>query len=294
MANLKEIRTRINSVKSTRQMTSAMKMVAAAKLRKAQDRIIQLRPYAKKLQEILEHLWGEEGDRTQETYTRALRKAPSVLLVVITSNKGLCGAFNAQVTREALRLAEEEYSEQARDGRLKFYCIGKKGMEVLRKKGFEIYKYEEEILDDLTFERASVIAEELMRFYSGGTVEYVDLIYNQFKNAAVQVLAKEQFLPFQQDHRDSLQTRYLSYILEPSHQNIIEELTPKFLKIQFYKAVLDSYVAEHAARMTAMHQATDNASELIKELNLSYNKARQAAITSEILEVVSGAEALEK
>lgn len=295
MANLKEIRTRINSVKSTRQLTSAMKMVAAANLRKAQDRIIQLRPYAEKLKQILEHLGGEvEEERKDAGSMPSSRKTESVLLVMITSNKGLCGAFNAQVIREATRMAAEEYALQQREGKLEYYCIGKKGFDALKNKPYKVFKKELEIFDQLGFETAAGIAEELMDLHKQARFDRIELVYNQFKNAAVQILTHEPYLPIQEYAGDATQAMFQEYLLEPSRAAIIEELIPKSLKTQLYKALLDSFVSEHGARMTAMHQATENATELARELTLTYNKARQAAITNEILEVVSGANALDQ
>lgn len=292
MANLKAIRLRIASVKSTRQITSAMKMVAAAKLRKAQDKIVRLRPYANKLHEILVNLSQSlAGTEIANIYSR--QGAPEkILIVVITSNRGLCGAFNSNVIKEARRLAAENYSEQYHKGCVEFLTVGKKGFDALRKLNLRITGENNDLLNDVNFENVSVLAEQIMDGYVRGDYDRVELVYNHFKNAAVQLLTTEVFLPVETVPEGENAHAPVDYIYEPDKKSIISELIPKSLKIQFYKAILDSYVAENGARMTAMHKATDNASEMIRELTLQYNKARQAAITSQILEVVSGAEAL--
>lgn len=292
MANLKIIRTRISSVKSTKQITSAMKMVAAAKLRKAQDKIVRLRPYANKLHEILvgltQSLVDSEGDNI---YGR--ESAPEkILVVVITSNRGLCGGFNTNVIRETRRVIAEKYHKQSKTGNLWFIAIGKKGHDYLKRQKQNILEENNQLFNHLTFENVSIVAARVMESFVTGRFDRVDIIYNQFRNAAVQNLTNEVFLPVEAAPEDTKTAIILDYIYEPTKEEIIRELIPKSLKIQFYKAVLDSFVAEHGARMTAMHKATDNAAQLIKELTLQYNKARQAAITNQILEVVSGAEAL--
>lgn len=290
MASLKEIRTRIASVKNTRQVTAAMKMVSAAKLKKAQDAIVQIRPYANKLHEILSSLSGSLGDPQENIYGHP-RKAEKVLLVVITSNKGLCGAFNANVIKKVTTLAQDTYAPQHKEGNLKIIALGKQGYEAL-KKHFPIVEYQHELFSQLTFGNVSDIASQVMGRYVSGEFDRVDLVYNQFKNAGVQVLTHERFLPIEvEQQEDEISSEY---IFEPDKEQIVKDLIPKSLKVQFFKALLDSVAAEHGARMTSMHKATDNASELIKDLNLHYNKARQAAITNEILEIVSGAEALSK
>lgn len=292
MANLKIIRTRITSVKSTRQITSAMKMVAAAKLRKAQDKIVRLRPYANKLHEILVGVTNSLDD-TEEDNVYGRKSSPEkVLVIVITSNRGLCGGFNANVIKEARRVIAEKYNDQYNKGNLWFIAIGKKGFDYLRKQKQNILQEENHLFNALTFENVSAVAEKVMQGFVSGKFDRVDLIYNQFKNAAVQNLTNEIFLPVETIPSDKKTATVLDYIYEPTKEEIVKELIPKSLKIQFYKAVLDSFVAEHGARMTAMHKATDNASQMIKDLTLQYNKARQASITNQILEVVSGAEAL--
>jgi F-type H+-transporting ATPase subunit gamma len=292
MANLKIIRTRITSVKSTRQITAAMKMVAAAKLRKAQDKIVRLRPYANKLYEILVGITQSLVDSEEENIYGRITPPEKILVVVVTSNRGLCGGFNSNVIKETRRVVAEKYQSQNAKGNLSFIAVGKKGFDYLRKQKLNILEENNHLFNDLTFENVSLLAEKIMGDFVSGKFDRVDLIYNQFKNAAVQNLTNEVFLPVQTIPSDSKTVTAVDYIYEPSKEEIVRELIPKSLKIQFYKAVLDSYVAEHGARMTAMHKATDNATQLIKELTLQYNKARQASITNQILEVVSGAEAL--
>ncbi len=292
MANLKAIRIRIASVKSTRQITSAMKMVSAAKLRRAQDKIVRLRPYANKLHDILVNLSLSLADAEVENVYSRISEPGKILIVVITSNRGLCGAFNSNVVREAKRMVFENYSEQHKNGNVQFIAIGKKGFDYLRKQNFVIAGECNDMLNDLTFEKCSVIADKVMNSFVAGDFDRVEIIYNHFKNAAVQTLTNEVFLPVEASSADNKDSVPADYIYEPDKEAIIKELIPKSLKIQFYKAVLDSFVAENGARMTAMHKATDNATTMIRELTLLYNKARQASITSQILEVVSGAEAL--
>lgn len=291
MAGLKEIRTRIVSVKSTRQITSAMKMVAAAKLRKAQDRIINLRPYVNKLDEVLTCLTSLEEGNVENRYTEK-RELNRILLVMITSNRGLCGAFNASVTRQAMSLAYNTYREFFQAGNLHFMAIGKKGNELLRIKKFPIVNTNHEIFDALTFEHVVPIADQLIQQFLEGEYDRIEFVYNHFKNAAVQLLTQEQFLPIPLETKEDPVSQHVDYIFEPDRPSLIESLMPRWLRIHLYKAILDSYVAEQGARMTAMHMATDNATELLRELTLHYNKARQATITKEILEIVGGAEAL--
>jgi F-type H+-transporting ATPase subunit gamma len=292
MPNLKAIRIRISSVKSTRQITSAMKMVAAAKLRKAQDRIVRLRPYADKLHEILVGLTSSLADSEEENVYGRKSELQKVLIVVITSNRGLCGGFNANVIRETRRVISEKYNEQLGNGNLWFVAIGKKGFDFLKRQKMNILEEDNQIFNALTFENVSVVAMRIMEAFVEGKFDRVEIIYNQFRNAAIQNLTNELFLPVETVVEEKAAAPVVDYIYEPTQEEIVKELIPKSLKLQFYKAVLDSYVAEHGARMTAMHKATDNATQLIKELTLQYNKARQASITNQILEVVSGAEAL--
>jgi F-type H+-transporting ATPase subunit gamma len=292
MANFKAIRIRIASVKSTRQITSAMKMVSAAKLRKAQDKIVRLRPYANKLYEILVNLSQSLSDSEVENIYGRVSPPVKVLIVVITSNRGLCGAFNTNVIKEARRTISEKYPEQYKNGTLRFLPIGKKGYDYFRKLKVNMLTEQNNLLHDLTFENVSVAAELVMKSFATGEYDRVELIYNKFKNAAVQNLTNELFLPVEVVPEGKVKTNPVDYIYEPSQEEIIKEIIPKSLKIQFYKAVLNSFVAEHGARMTAMHKATDNATGMVRDLTLQYNKARQATITNQILEVVSGAEAL--
>jgi len=289
MANLKEIRTRISSVEKTKQVTAAMKMVSAAKLKKAQDAIVQIRPYADKLQEILGSLSGSLSDSEENVYGGE-RKAEKVLLVAITSNKGLCGAFNSNVFKRVNELANGVYSKQKAEGNLNVLAIGKQGFKDLSKVQ-NVVGHHNELFDDMNFDNTSAIASSIMDQYLSGDFDKVELVYNRFKNAGVQILTNEQFLPIVTEEDDTYSAQS-DYIFEPSKKSIVEELIPKSLKTQFFGAVLDSIASEHGARMTSMHKATDNASDLIQDLKLHYNQARQAAITNEILEIVSGANAL--
>ncbi len=284
MANLKEIRNRITSVSSTMQITSAMKMVSAAKLKKAQDAITAMRPYAEKLTELIQNLSASlEGDFAGK-YTDQ-REVKKVLLVVVTSNRGLCGAFNANVLKQVRNLSETTYAGK----QVGVFAIGKKAHDALVKTNFVVAN-RSDIFDDLTFENAAHIAESLTHLFVDGEYDKIELVYNQFKNAATQIVVTEQFLPLAPI--ESNVVAISDYIFEPSKEEIVLTLIPKSLKTQLYKAVRDSFAAEHGARMTAMHKATDNATELRNQLKLTYNKARQAAITNEILEIVGGAEAL--
>jgi F-type H+-transporting ATPase subunit gamma len=292
MANLKIIRTRISSVKSTRQITSAMKMVAAAKLRKAQDKIVRLRPYANKLHEILVGITQSLVDSEDDNIYGRKSTPEKILIVVITSNRGLCGGFNSNVIKETRKVIAEEYYDQYKKGNLWFIAIGKKGFDYLRRQRQNILEEDNRLFNELTFENVSVVAEKIMKSFVSDRFDRVNVIYNQFKNAVVQNLTNEVFLPVETIPSEKKVINATDYIYEPTKKEIIKELIPKSLKIQFYKAVLDSFVAEHGARMTAMHKATDNATQMIRELTLQYNKARQASITNQILEVVSGAEAL--
>ncbi|WP_299533775.1 ATP synthase F1 subunit gamma [Ulvibacterium sp.] len=284
MANLKEIRNRIGTVSSTMQITSAMKMVSAAKLKKAQDAITQMRPYADKLTELLQslsaNLDADAGGKFSDD-----REIQKVLVVAITSNRGLCGAFNSNIIKQCVSLSRERYGDKQVD----FMAIGKKGNDILGKKNNVIANHSE-VYDTLTFDTVTVIAEELMEHFTNGSYDRIELVYNKFKNAATQFVMTEQFLPILPAQEGA--TSVTDYIFEPSKEEIVEQLIPKSLKTQLYKAIRDSFASEHGARMTAMHKATDNATELRDQLKLTYNKARQAAITNEILEIVGGAEAL--
>ena len=287
MANLKEIRSRISSVSSTMQITAAMKMVSAAKLKKAQDAIVAMKPYAYKLKQLLEHLSAALGD--ENVYNPRKGEVKKVLLVPITSNRGLCGAFNASVIKKTLELQQTTYKGKV----IQLYTIGKKGNDVLRKYD-NIIAHNSDIFDKLTFATAATLAEELMELYTSGKYDQIVLVYNSFKNAATQILTEETFLPIQPIATTKTNNKELNtdYIYEPSKQEIVEKLIPRSLKTQLFKALRDSVAAEHGARMTAMHKATDNAQDLKNELILTYNKARQATITGEIIEIVGGSEAL--
>lgn len=293
MANLKEIRVRRESVASTRQITAAMKMVAAAKLKKAQNAIVKLRPYSEKMQEILGSIGGSIKADEENLYAQN-RDEESVLLVLITSNRGLCGAFNSNAIKAAIHTALDTYSTQMMDGQVDFVAIGKKGHDFLKKNGYNVIFNESDLFDELSFENSVRISEMIMNLYVEEEYDHVDIVYNQFSNAATQILTTEQFLPIRMDElaEDHQAQVNVYYIYEPSKKYILEEMIPRSLKLQFYKAILDSYASEHGARMTAMHKATDNATEIMKDLALEYNKARQAAITNEIIEIVGGAEAL--
>tara|TARA_B100001250_G_scaffold66268_1_gene52705 strand:+ start:1558 stop:2421 length:864 start_codon:yes stop_codon:yes gene_type:complete len=285
MANLKEIRSRITSVGSTMQITSAMKMVSAAKLKRAQDAITQMRPYANKLTDLLESLSANLDSSEGGVYTQK-RIIKNVLLVVITSNRGLCGGFNAYIIKKAKNLINKKYTNT----NISILSIGKKSSEHFDKNGFNVVGKHDELYSALNFDSVAKVAENIMGQFVGGEYDEVVLVYNQFKNAATQIIMSENFLPVQPPNKQEIQQG--DYIFEPTKQEIVEQLIPKSLKTQLFKAILDSHAAEHGARMTAMHKATDNAGELKKELTLTYNKARQAAITGEILEIVGGAEAL--
>ncbi len=289
MANLKEIRNRISSVSSTMQITSAMKMVSAAKLKKAQDAITAMRPYSDKLTELLQNLSasmeGDSGSRFAEE-----RPVEKVLVVAISSNRGLAGAFNSNIIKEAKNIAENVYAGKE----VHFLTIGKKANDILKKSHTVIFN-DSEIFDDLTFENVEAIAERAMNLFTEGTYDKVELLYNSFKNAATQIVTREQFLPIvplKEQFEEVAPANTTDYIFEPSKEEIVKQLIPKALKTQFFKGIRDSVASEHGARMTAMHKATDNATELRDQLKLTYNKARQAAITNEILEIVGGAEAL--
>lgn len=292
MANLKTIRIRINSVRSTRQITSAMKMVAAVKLRKAQDKLLRLRPYAGKLHEILGGLSQSLASLGVENVYGRVTPVDKVLIVVITSNKGLCGAFNSNVIKEARRLATEKYSEQFAKGNVTFLNIGKKGSDIFKKLDVSLLPDKNYLVADLKFNEAVIVAQEVMDSFVNNKYDVVELVYNKFKNTAVQELTSTQFLPILPIEEEEGISIPPDYIYEPNKEEIVRELIPKSLKIQFYNAVLDSFVAENGARMTAMHMATDNATTLLQDLTLQYNKARQASITNQIIEVASGAEAL--
>ena len=284
MANLKEIRIRIGSVSSTMQITSAMKMVSAAKLKKAQDAITAMRPYSNKLSELMQSFSGSGGSGNKSFNEK--RKLNNVLIVSISSNRGLCGAFNSNIVKESLLLKS---SEKFKNSKIDFITIGKKVNDTLSKTE-NVIENHSDVFDNLYYESVSKIAENLINCFVDKKYDHIEIVYNSFKNAATQIIKSEQFLPIPISKNTGSEN--LDYIFEPSLESIANTLIPKSLKIQLFKALRDSLASEHGARMTAMHKATDNASELRDELKLTYNKARQASITNEILEIVGGAEAL--
>lgn len=291
MANLKEVRIRITSVSSTQQITKAMKMVSAAKLKRATNAITQLRPYANKLKEILANLSASLEDGVSE-YTQE-REVKNVLIVVVTSNRGLAGAFNTNVIKTANLLIAEKYSAFHKSGNLHIVAIGKKAQDYYEKRKYNVIGNNNEVYAALNFENVSLITEALMDGFVDKKFDKVEVVYNQFKNAAMQILTTEQLLPVPKGaQKEVAATQQTDYILEPSQEEIVAQLIPKNIKLQLYKAVLDSHASEHGARMTAMDKATDNAGDLLKKLKLAYNQARQAAITTELSEIVSGAAAL--
>lgn len=297
MANLKEVKDRISSIKSTQQITKAMKMVAAAKLRRAQDRITQLRPYAQKLTQILQNVSAGADESMANEYA-VEREVENVLLVVVSSDKGLCGAFNSNVFKRTQSVIQEKYAEQHRNGNVKILPIGKRANDFFARREYPMVADFTNTFSDLSFDTVRRAAEFAMDSFKEGKFDRVELVYNEFKNVATQILINEQFLPVvpaeinMEMENTSTTSEAIDYVYEPNKAYIVEELIPKSLKIQFYKAVLESNASEHGARMTAMDQATDNAGELLKELRLTYNRTRQAAITTELTEIVAGANAL--
>ncbi|RZJ82091.1 MAG: ATP synthase F1 subunit gamma [Flavobacterium sp.] len=292
MANLKEVRIRISSVQSTQQITKAMKMVSAAKLKRATNAIIQLRPYATKLKEILGNLSASlEGSSSPFIQEREPNK---VLVVAVSSNRGLAGAFNMNVIKATNNLIAEKYSEQLKNGKVSIVAIGKKTQDFYEKRNYNVIGNNNDVFSALTFENVSKITEAIMAGFEKGEFDRVELVYNRFKNAAVQILTTEQLLPLPKAEpvAKDVKNTNVDYILEPNQEEIVTQLIPKSIKIQLYKAVLDSHASEHGARMTSMDKATENAGDLLKALKLSYNQARQAAITTELTEIVSGAAAL--
>ncbi len=292
MANLKEIRGRISSVTSTQQITKAMKMVAAAKLRRAQDRITQMRPYAERLSSILANLSASLDADTPNVFTQ-VRPVQKVLIVTVTADRGLCGAFNANIIKAVMTLVQEKYATQAEAGNVEFLAIGSKGADALRRRGYKVNDDFVTTLQNLSFAKVKEAAEYIIAQYQKGAIDKVEVIYNEFKNVVTQIVRTEQFLPLlSAEKAEDDKSQNTDYLLEPSKEEIIEELIPKTLKVQLYKAVLDSNASEQGARMTSMDNATENANEILKDLKLTYNRTRQAAITKEILEIVAGAEAL--
>lgn len=291
MPNLKEVRNRITSVGSTMQITSAMKMVSAAKLKRAQDAITQMRPYANKLQEILQNV-SSSLDTSENAYARS-GQTKNILIVSVSSNRGLAGAFNANVIKKTWSLIKNDFNGQ----NVSVISIGKKANDAFKRTDYHIHGTDlphnlNEIFDKLTYDNVAPIAEKIMESFVNKQFDKIILVYNQFKNAAVQVVQDEQWLPISANANATGTSSSTDYIFEPSKEFIVSDLIPRSLKTQFYKALLDSLASEHGARMTAMHKATDNAKDMLRDLKISYNKARQTAITTEILEIVAGAEAL--
>lgn len=291
MANLKEVRNRIGSVNSTQQITKAMKMVSAAKLKRATNAIVELRPYANKLKELLANLSSSLEDGASPFLQQ--REPNKVLIVAVTSNRGLAGAFNANVIKTTNNLIAEKYSEQFKAGNVSIIAIGKKSQEYYERRKYNVIGNNNEVYNQLSFANVSAITQSIMDGFLKGQYDRVEVVYNHFKNAAMQFLITEQLLPVpKMESKAQASTAQVDYILEPSKEEIVEQLIPKNIKIQLYRAVLDSVASEHGARMTAMDKATENAGDLLKALKLSYNQARQAAITTELTEIVSGAAAL--
>lgn len=291
MANLKEVKGRIQSVISTQQITKAMKMVAAAKLRRAQDSITQMRPYAQKLTAMLQNLSSQGGDDESNQYA-VVKPVEKVLLMVVSSDKGLCGAFNSNVFKAVNRHIRENYQKQFDKGNVTILTIGKKARDYFTKRNYNVITDYWDMFSPVSFEKSTEAAEYAMNAFVENKYDKVELIYNEFKNVATQIMRIEQYLPVLPSEEINNSQFEVDYIFQPSREEIVRDLIPKSLKIQVFKAILDSNAAEHGARMTAMDQATDNAGELLKELRLTYNRTRQAAITKEILEIVAGAEAL--
>jgi len=291
MASLKEVRTRIRSVKSTQQITKAMKMVAASKLRKAQDTILQMRPFTEKLNEILQNVVRSTEDTSPSLFAE-IRDVERVLIVPVTSDRGLCGAFNGNVIKKTLSLIEEEYKSVHNSGQLYLLPIGQKGFEFFKKRGYNVIEEYSQLFSQLSFDKVKEAADSAMDSFLNKELDKVLLVYNEFKNVATQILCVEQFLPLTGETEEEEQKIATDYIFEPSKSDIKKDLIPQSLRIQFYKAVLESNASEHGARMTAMEVATENAEELLSDLQIIYNRTRQAAITKEILDIVGGAEAL--
>lgn len=290
MASLKEVRNRIASVNSTMQITKAMKMVSAAKLRRAQEKITQLRPYSQKLNELIAQVSENTEVGASSPYTQ-VREVNKVLVVLVTSDRGLCGAFNSNIIKAANAYISENYSAQQAKGNVTLFSLGKKGMESFQRRGADVNTSYTDIFSRLSFETAKTAAEGIMESFAEGVYDEVVIIYNEFKNVATQVVRTERMLPLVSDSTQEA-TSNIDYIFEPSEEEILLDLIPKAIKLQLFKAVLDSNAAEHGARMTAMDKATENGGELLKSLKIEYNRSRQAAITTEILEIVGGAEAL--
>lgn len=290
MANLKDIRNRISSVRSTQKITSAMKMVSASKLRRAQNTIIQFRPYAKKLSEVLYNVFPSQDEETKNPLEE-IREAENIVFVVITSNKGLCGGFNNAIIKQSEQLLSTTYAQQHKENKVQFVCIGKRGSDYINKKRYPILEVDNQILDDCTFEKSAVIADKLIDAFIAKKIDKVEVIYSKFKSAGNQTVETTQYLPvvFEQATTDKQE---IDYIFEPQKEIIYQQMVPRLIKMNLYQYISESIASEHGARMVAMHQATENADELIKDLRLSYNKMRQASITNALIEMVSAAESL--
>jgi len=292
MPSLKEVKNRINSVMSTQQITKAMKMVAAAKLRKSQDRITQMRPFAQKLAYFLQNLSSAQSGADIDNWYGAQREERKILIVAISSDRGLCGSFNSTIFKGVNRLIEEKYKEQQAKGNVTVLPVGRKALEYFAKRNVNVISQYSGLFSTLTFEKVGEAAEFIMQSFRDGKFDKVEIVYNEFKNVATQILRAEQYLPVKPTPVVVGNTSQVDYVYLPSQEEIITGLIPKSLKVQLFKALLDSNASENGARMTAMDKATENAGELLKQLRLSYNRTRQAAITKEILEIVGGAEAL--
>ncbi len=291
MASLKEVRNRITSVNSTQQITKAMKMVSAAKLRRATDAIVQMRPYAKKLSEMISTV-SSKTEAGQENPFTEVREIKNVLIIAITSDRGLCGAFNANIGKATIALIQEKYASQNQAGNVEILPLGKKGAEYLGRRGYRLNSNHVEIFGKLSFSNVRTIGEEVLAGFAEKQFDVVEVVFNEFKNVATQIIRTEQLLPLAATESDNTSASSVDYIFEPNEAEIINELIPKAVKLSLFKSLLESNASEHGARMTAMDKATDNAGELLKALKLEYNRSRQAAITKEILEIVGGAEAL--
>lgn len=292
MPSLKEVKNRITSVMSTQQITKAMKMVAAAKLRKSQDRITQMRPFAHELSHILQNLSSAQTGGDGDNWYSTVREEKRILIIAITSDRGLCGSFNSNVFKGVSKLIADKYELQYKKGDVTILPLGRKGYEHFSKRNFNVIDRFVNIYHDLSFDRVSEIGETLMKKFQSGEFDKIEIVYNEFKNVATQILRVEQFLPILPPKTETASSTQIDYIYQPDQEEILSGLIPKSLKVQLFKSLLDSNAAENGARMTAMDKATDNAGELLKQLRLTYNRTRQAAITKEILEIVGGAEAL--
>jgi F-type H+-transporting ATPase subunit gamma len=292
MANLKEVKSRISSVISTQQITKAMKMVAAAKLRKSQERITQMRPFAQKLSAILTNLSAAQSGGDTDNWYSQVREEKNILIVVVSSDRGLCGSFNSNVFKGVTKLIQDKYEAQYNAGTITVLPLGRKANDFFSKKKVSSINAYVDLFQDLTFERVTEIANYIMKSFKDGKYDKVEVVYNEFRNVATQILQVEQMLPVRAPQAENTKAAEIDFIYQPDQEEIVSGLIPKSLTIQLFKAVLDSNASENGARMTAMDKATDNAGELLKSLRLSYNRTRQAAITTEILEIVAGAEAL--